>query len=181
MLGVQYAPIIDRLLPILGRVGINVVFQFPVAEGSQRIAYRERGSVSEVSVTEVAEPSAVIHLAVEYGDDGLPRMFGISSRDLGRLLGVNLRGVELPPGTVARLKAVNLQSVQLQTRPDGLRLLVNGKTLPYLAYSEEELNNAIDLYQQLFPAQEQTGEFLRQVLMMIQQADVDLTVRFPAE
>jgi len=179
MLNLQNAAIIRRVLPILQRFGVDVVLQFPIPEGAEPIPYRERGVSSTPPAGEAVEPSAVIHLAIEYREDGLPTLMGLTSRDLSRLTGADLRFAELSENTIAYLKAVNMQHVRLQTRPDGLRIFVNGMTLPYLAYSEEELNNAVDLYEQLFPAQTEFGEFLRQVLMMVQRADVDLAVQFP--
>ncbi len=178
MLNWQNAAIIQRVLPILQRFGMDVVLQFPVSEGVERIPYRTPGTPSS-SPTAKVEPSAVIHLAIEYREDGLPTLLGLTSRDLSRLTGADLRFTELPESTIAYLKSVNMQHVQLQTRPDGIRLFVNGMALPYLAYNEEELNNVVDLYKQLFPAQAEFGELLRQVLMMIQRADVDVAVQFP--
>lgn len=179
MLNLQNAALIRRVLPILQRVGVDVVLQFPVPEGAQRIPYRAMEASSTQAVVEDVEPSAVIHLSIEYREDGLPTLLGLTSRDLSRLTGADLRFAELPEGTIAYLKAVNMQHVQLRMRPDGIRVFVNGMSLPYLAYNEEELNNAVDLYKQLFPAQAEFGEFLRQVLMMVQRADVDLAVQFP--
>lgn len=178
MLNLQNAAVMRRVLPILQRFGVDVVLQFPIPEGAEPIPYRE-GGVSSTPSAEEVQPSAVIHLAIEYREDGLPTLMGLTSRDLSRLTGADLRFTELPESTIAYLKAVNMQHVQLQTRPDGVRIFVNGMTLPHLAYNEEELSNAVELYKQLFPAQAEFGEFLRQVLMMVQRADVDLAVQFP--
>lgn len=178
MLGVKNASVIRRLVPILERLGLDIVLRFPVAVGNDPIALHPQGAELP-TLADVEQPSAVVHLAVEYREDGLPSIMGLTSRDIAALTGTDLRFAELRDFQVAYLKDINLQNVEIETHADGLRVFVNGMELPRLAYSPEQLDALVNLYGQMYPGYQPSPAFLYGVLMMVQQADVDLVVQFP--
>jgi len=178
MLGVQNASLIHRLVPVLERLGVDVVLRFPVASGNAPVELHARG-VEPPTLADVEQPSAVVHLAVEYREDGLPSIMGLTSHDIAALTGTDLSFAELRDFQVAYLKDANLQNLEIETHADGLRVFVNGMELPRLAYSPEQLDVLVSLYGQMYAGYQPSPEFLRDALMMVQQADVDLVVEFP--
>lgn len=178
MLGVQNTSVIKRLVPVLQKLGFDIVLRFPVAPGSEPIKLHQRGA-EPPAPADVESPSAVVHLAVQYREDGLPSIMGLTSRDIAALTGTDLSFAELRDYQISYFKGVNLQNIEVETHADGLRMFVNGKALPRLAYSPEQLDALVGLYAQMYPGYQPPPEFLRDILMMVQQADVDLVVQFP--
>ncbi|MFQ5854275.1 MAG: hypothetical protein ACE5LU_01330 [Anaerolineae bacterium] len=178
MLNVQYTSMMTRLVPVLQRLGLHITLRFPVAPGNAPIALSQPGAQPSLNA-EVEQPSAVVHLAVEYREDGLPSVLGLTSQDIAALTQTNLWFVELSDDQIAQLKHGNLQNLEIEARADGLRMFVNGKELPRLVYSPEQLDALVSLYAQLFPGYQPSPDFLRETITMIQQADVDLMVQFP--
>jgi len=178
MLGVQNASVLQRLVPVLERLGLDVVLRFPVAPGNEPIKLHVQDTAPP-ALPDVEQPSAVVHLVVEYREDGLPSIMGLTSRDIAALTGTDLRFAELRDFQVSYLKDMNLQNIEIETHADGLRIFVNGMELPRLAYSPEQLDALVGLYGQMYPGYQPSPAFLYDVLMMVQQADVDLVVQFP--
>jgi hypothetical protein len=176
--GVQNTVLIQHVLPIIQKIGLNVVLQFPMAEGAEPIPLHQRG-MPLPDLEDPAQPSLGLSLAVNYREDGLPTVLGVTSRDLEQLTGANLSVLELTPAWVNYYKAVNLQNVELETHADGLRVYVNGQDLPYLSYSPAQIDNLTSLIGQLYPQQQGQAEFLREVLTLVQQADVDFVIQLP--
>ncbi|RME42231.1 MAG: hypothetical protein D6791_18250 [Chloroflexi bacterium] len=178
MLGVQNTSVIKRLVPVLQRLGLDVVLRFPVAPGNALIE-RHAPGVELPALADVEQPSAVVHLAVEYREDGLPTIMGLTSRDIAALTGMDLSFIELPDYYITFFKTINLQNVEIETHADGLRIFVNGKELPRLAYSPEQIDALVSLYGAMYPGFQPSPEFLKETFMMLQQADLDLIVQFP--
>jgi len=179
--GVPYAGVIRRFLPLLRHIGLDIVVQMPLAEGATLIPLRDvRSGLKEVAATSeaIAEPSAVVHLEVAYDERGVPSMAGISAEDLEMMTGYSLWMTKLNPAVLASLQAANIQHVALVTRADGLHLLVNGRDLPSLAWNEEHLNNAINLYAQS-NAPSPFVDMVKETLAQLGHADIRLVIRFP--
>jgi len=173
---VQFDTVIRRALPLVRRLGIDLVLRFPKADAAADVPLRARDARMP-AVGEGAEPSTVVQLAMQYTNDGLPSLMGLTSRDL-RPLGIDLAFMELPEPTVTMLKTAGLQSLRLVTRPDGIIVSVNDQALPHLAYSDAHLNNAIDLTAQLYGENPTIG-LLRNVVPLVRATNLDLTVGLP--
>jgi hypothetical protein len=176
--GVQNTEMIQRVLPIIQKIGLNLVLRFPTADGADAMPLHQRGTPLP-DLEDPDQPSLGVSLAVNYRDDGLPTVLGLTSRDIEQLTGANLRVLELTPAWVDYTKAVNLQNVEVETHADGLQVFVNGQALPYLSYSPSQLDNLTSLYGQLYPQQQGQAGFLRDVLTLVQQADVDFVIQLP--
>jgi len=179
--GVPYGRLIRRLLPLLQHIGLDIMVQMPLAEGATPIPYRDvKAGLMEVPETSeaTAEPAAVVHLEVVYDEDGVPSMAGISAKDLEAVTGYSLWAVKLDPTVLASLQAANIQHVALTMHSNGLRLLVNGRALASLVWSEEHLNNAVDLYVQA-NAPGPIIDMVKESVLQVGHADVRLVVRFP--
>jgi hypothetical protein len=174
--GMVQSPIVGKALPLLQRIGLDVVVTFP--SSGTPIAMHERGMRAPAVAMEPTGPQTGIQLGVAYTSDGLPSVLGMTSRDLLGL-GINLTFLELQPPTVQMLNGMNLQSVQVATQPDGIVLSVNGMALPRIGYSAEHLQNAIGLYGQLY-GESQITSIASNLVPLLEKADVDLQVALPA-
>jgi hypothetical protein len=174
---VAYDTIIRRALPLLRRLGIDLVLSFPRADGVAAIPLRLRNEVTLATAPET-EPTMVVHLQVDYSDEGVPSIFGVSTREL-EPLGVNLRFLELQPATLDDLESVDLQSLRLMVEGDGIFLLANGEALPHLAYSQQHLQNAVNLYTQLY-GQGSVADFISGAMPLVQAMDIDVTLNLPS-
>ncbi|MBC8449407.1 MAG: hypothetical protein H8D78_16800 [Chloroflexi bacterium] len=186
MFGTAYygnsAQLIRRLLPLLQRIGLDLVVQMPLADGATPIPHRApKASLMEVSgVAEaMAEPTAAVNLEVVYDERGMPYLAGISAEAIEMLTGPNtLWMTKLAPAAVDSLQAANIQHVALTTQSNGLHILVNGQTLPFLAWDEEHFSNALSLYVQSNAPSEYVN-MAQETVSQIGRADVRMVIHFP--
>ncbi|MCD6289734.1 MAG: hypothetical protein J7M34_04460 [Anaerolineae bacterium] len=168
---------IKTFLPFVQRTGIGVVLMFPKQEGAAEIPLREPSAIPQIKASEAA-PSVIARAEVAYDNDGVPSLLGISSRDLSKMTGMDMRMVELPPSLIAQLKALNVQHVELRARSDGVWIFVNGMELPHIAWNDALLTDTAGLYAQLNPGSPLI-DLVNFLLPSLVKTDVDLLVRFP--
>lgn len=172
---------IANVLPLLGKLGIDVVIQFPPASDATAIPLRERSQRVPAEDQEIGEPQAVIQALIQYDENGVPSIADVTIREIGDLAETDLSAVELPASTMQKLTNAGVQQATIMSAGDGLHVLVNEQELLLLAYNEQHLTNAIDVYGQV--AGDQKGEALAELLTnlepIIYGADIDLVVQFP--
>lgn len=176
----QTHPTIRRALPLLQRVGIDLVLLFPRAEGADAIPVRDRDQRA-LAVAAETEPTLVVQLGVDYAENGVPTILGVNTRDW-QALGVNLSFLELDQDTLDMLVEHHaLSNLGLELRSDGIIISANGARLPYLAFSEQHLNNAVRLYRRLYGSGWGT-DFAAGAVPLISaiDIDVDLNLNVPA-
>lgn len=174
---VQYDAMIRRALPLLQRLGIDLVLYFPRAEGVGAIPVRSRAERALAMEVET-EPTMIVQLGVDYAENGVPSILGVTTTEL-RALGVDLSFLELTQPTLDLLERADLSSLRLQVQGDGVTISANGERLPYLAFSEQHLNNAVGLYTQLYGSGPVT-DFAAGAVPLISAMDVDLMLDLPA-
>ncbi len=180
---VPNAPLMGRLAPFLQYLSISLAVQFPLPEGATAVAMRDPKSLFPVDVKAAqgevpAEPSAKLYALVDIDAEGVPSLLGLSVRQLQQDTGINLSAAQVSPTLMAQLAAGGVQHVQLQTRPEGLYLYLNGKPLPYLAWDKAHLATLADLLPKIM-ADQPWAPVAGQVVPGLQVADVRVTVRFP--
>jgi sulfur carrier protein ThiS len=172
---------------VLSRVGVPVVIKLPVDAGVSEAALRDSKTLPRVDTGEarasVGEKVLVLHLDVALDEQGVPTIAGTSMTDLqGALneagLPADLSSIKLDPATIASLQAANVLLLQVETEPEGLYLNVNGQRLPRVAWDDERLRNALELYGSLEPDSPYLP-LLQFFLPYIQPADVELGVALP--
>jgi hypothetical protein len=178
---VQHDTTIAKAMPLLGRVGVDLLARFPTQAGTPEIALRDRSQRALAKAPAIEEPTAVVHAVIAYSDDGVPSIAGITSREIAQLAQIDLRPVELTPEIVARLKTAGVQEIEAVTQSDGLHLGVNKRELVQVAYNEQHLMNAIDLYVQITGDEQGKvmATLLRNITPIVYGADMDLVVQFP--
>lgn len=178
MMDIQNTSVIRRLVPVIQKLGIHIVLRFPVTTGNEAISLHEQG-VELPTLADAEGEVPVIQLVVEYRDDGLPSIVGLTSRDIAALTGLDLSPIELTDANLQLVKSFNLQNVELETHADGLYVFVNGREMPRLSYSPEQLETLVTLYGQMYPGYQPAPGLLETALMTVQQADLDFIVQFP--
>lgn len=178
----QYDETIAKAVPLLGKLGLDVVVTFPLADGAEEIPVRERSQRVLAEGPGPEEPTAVIEAIIVYSAEGVPSIADISTREVGQLLQTDLSAVELPPSTMTLLQQAGIQQALIVSQPDGLHLSVNERELLQVAYNEPHLMNAVDAYAQLMPDEQSQmiAGLLRDAVPIIYGADIDLLVEFPA-
>ena len=77
-------------------------------------------------------------LVLDFGMDGMASIKNAALADLVGTLG-NV-DVSVPPSVVFALGASNIQHIQVSNTPEGLLLLVNGRSIPNISYDGDSLN-----------------------------------------
>jgi hypothetical protein len=181
-LGVPNGELIRRLLPLLRHIGLDIVVQMPLAPGSAIIPYRDpAGGLMETAASAAIEdPAAELKLQMSYDDSGVPSLLGMSAAVLQPMMGYTPG--QLDPGLIAQLKEAGVGQLSLQIQGDGLFIYVNDEPLPNVAWSEEHLGNALDLYEQMNEASwVPNADFVsmvRELVFQVGRSDVRLDVNF---
>ncbi|MER2598142.1 MAG: hypothetical protein ABTQ73_01310 [Caldilineales bacterium] len=146
-----YGELIGKLVPIVERTGLNIVLRFPMQTGASEIAMRDPAVAPEVlePETKSGDPSFVVRIDVNYDEQGIPTVAGISSRDLAAA-GIFLP-VELTPDTLAQFKANNVNELRFVSGSNGVFATVNGEALPQIGWNSALLDNSANLYAQINP------------------------------
>ncbi|MYJ78950.1 MAG: hypothetical protein F4047_12580, partial [Caldilineaceae bacterium SB0670_bin_27] len=77
-------------------------------------------------------------LVLDFGMDGMGSIQNAALADLVGTLGV--MDVAVPPEVVFAMGASNIQHIQVSNTPEGLLLLVNGRSIPNISYDGDSLN-----------------------------------------
>jgi hypothetical protein len=158
-----------------------------VAAGLEEAGLRDSKTLPMVDTDQarasVSEKVLILHLDVALDEQGIPTIAGSSMTDFqGALdeagLPVDLSSVRVDPAMIASLQASNILLLQVETEPEGLYLHVNGRRLPRVAWDDQRLRNALELYGSL-EADSPYMPLLQFFLPYIQPADVELGVFLP--
>lgn len=174
---------------IVSKLGIPLVLRFPLAEGATEAPLRDRGSLplvdTEAQRSSVAAPLLTAHIDVALDQAGVPTIAGHSIAEYQAAFAaagipLDLSSARLDPALVASLAAADIQVVQVETEPEGLYLYLNGAMLPNVAWDQERLNNAVDLFSQVQPDSPYLP-LLRFLAPYIQPADMELALFLPVQ
>jgi hypothetical protein len=170
---------VQRFLPIMRRVGIDLVLRFPVSAGVAEVPLVDPDEAVQVVAAASEEPaSAVVAFEVKYDANGVPAILGISASDLAAM-GLNAP-LALSPDVVRSLQAYNIQNMELRGKADGIFLYVNGQPLPNIVWDDVMLSNAADLWVQMNPgAAAQYVQVARTAMPLLNNADIAVMVHFP--
>jgi hypothetical protein len=179
LFGMGNTGMIGKFLPIVRRLGLDLVLRFPVAEGQAPVELIN----PDVAVNVAAAPSdtpasAVVAFEVKYDENGVPGILGITAADLAAM-GINAP-LALSPEYIALLQANNIQSMELRTKNDGIFIYVNGIALPNIVWDDAMLANAAETWVMANPGvQQQYVDIARSVAPMLNKADIAIMVHFP--
>lgn len=173
-----YIPLIQRFLPLARRLGLNLVVRFP-HEGAE-VALRDPAAPM-ASAEQPGSGAVAVRVVVNYDDQGVPSVAGISVKDLEALTGYDLYGLKLDPSFIKMMEDKGIQHVSLRSEADGLALAVNDKPLPSLMCNADCLKNSSDListlntYDGMGPINELVSKFGPE----LHNVNAELALRFP--
>jgi hypothetical protein len=174
---VENAQAIQRILPLVTRLGLDVVLRFPRAAGEAEIPFVDTSTVRNFQPTPTTDPASLVaKFEVRFDDQGRAGMATLSPDDLAAL-GVSAP-IKLSPETLANFKDGNIQNMEVRTKPDGGYVYVNNEPLPRLIWDTQLLKNAVDLYSKLSP-NAQMLPLIQQIAPYLDRADLDVLLRFP--
>ena len=100
-------------------------------------------------VDQVEDGDIVVDLPavlIEYDTSGQPGIGGIPLSALNAVIPAQVTDLlTLQPNNVRQLMDNNVERVQLNSRPDGLRITMNGQEIPSVGWDRERLRNAATL------------------------------------
>lgn len=174
-LKVDNAATLQRILPLVTRLGLDIVLQFP-HEGTD-IPFVDTSTVRNFQPTPTTDPPSLIaKFEVRFDDQGRAGLMTLTPDDLAAL-GVG-SPIKLSPEMLANLQAGNIQSMEIRTKPDGAFVYVNSEPLPRLIWDTQLLRNLVDLYSKLSP-DAQLLPLIQQVAPYLDRADLNILLRFP--
>lgn len=176
-LEVPNAALYNNIVPLITRLGLDVVLRFPTPAGATEIPLSPAGSAKNVTLAPTTDPaSAIIKFEVKFDETGAPGIMGLSGNDLKAL---GLSGLPtLAPDLVSKLQAGNIQHMEIQTKPDGVHIYVNVDSLPVIMWDGALLGNVMELYGQLSP-DSPLLPLIKIILPYLDRADIDILLHFP--
>jgi len=177
--GEQVQALIEKVGPILARVGLSVAVKFPLKDGEAAIPFASDEVALAAPAAPTGTPSAVVAFEVKYDEQGVPSIMGISAAELAQLTGNYSMPLALGQDTILRAQAVNIQTLQITSQADGLHLYVNGTPLPSLAWDQTMLDNTISLAVQVNPQLAPFEEIIKSFTPILTQTYISVLVHFP--
>ena len=176
MLNVQGLDVLKKVLPIVRRLGVNVVLRLPPAPGAEVIPLTDPNVPLPTPQADDGPDSVVAHMEVKYDGQGVPSILGISARDL-QTMGLNLP-LALAPSVIQALQANNIKTMELRSKPDGIFVYANDVALPNLSWDNTMLMNAAELYGQMNPTSPYVAA-VKQFVPAINNVNIALKLHFP--
>lgn len=177
MFRLPYLGLLQVLAPIIDRTGLNVVLRLPLQPGATEIPLRAGGVLPEAAVPDAEEAKAIIVMDVEFDAEGVPRLAGTTTRELGQAAYLDLSALELPAETLAALKDSGVEELRLRVGDEGVFIAVNDMVLPHLAWNNAALDSGLDLYDALTP-DSPLIKVLEVLVPELNNTNIDLVVRF---
>jgi sulfur carrier protein ThiS len=176
MFNVQGLDLLKKVLPIVRRLGVNVVLRLPPAPGAEVIPLTDPNIPLPTPQADDGPDSVVAHMEVKYDGQGVPSILGISARDL-QTMGLNLP-LALAPSVIQALQANNIKTMELRSKPDGIFVYANDVALPNLSWDNTMLMNAAELYGQMNPTSPYVAA-VKQFVPAINNVNIALKLHFP--
>ncbi len=121
---------------------------------------------------------ALPRIVIDIDSAGDPFIFGINIAEVAHYLGVDSSGLRLSQPTLAQLTASNIQQAELRQTGSTAILLINGKPMPLIGWSDTSLQEASDVAAALGVSNADTyGSFLP----LARRFGLDVALRFPRQ
>ena len=164
--------LIANALPVLRQVGLGVALNLPSAAGANLPAW----SGETTAATDAVDPAQLIGPfqigSVAFDEAGNLQIGSVAGSALG------LNGPLLDANTLAMLNSFGIDKLNITTEPNALKLSMNDRPLPSLAYDSASLAQVQPLVASFAPALAPT---LEQFLPKLQNAQLDVAVSFTGQ
>ncbi len=172
-------PFATQLAQLVPAIGADVLVELPTPAGVERIAPRPVGSGIEFPLRAApsGEAALVLHASGEYTADGTARVLGTPLVAWGRLLGADLRMLNLDPRAVPVFQQAGIKNMGLTIDSAGVSLLIDGEPIATVVLGgEESLELAVRLADRF---QVPFAEFIP-LAGRTQDLDIKVTVALPS-
>jgi sulfur carrier protein ThiS len=169
---------IANALPWLRKVGLGVALFIPSANGKPADIPNWKGETEITPETpeNVIGPMTIGGLA--FDDQGDASIQGVPVSELEKALGTSL-GISMDPNTIAMIKSLGADTIDIKLTPNGVALMLGDKPLPGIAYDSATLEQAVTLADAF--VDEQTAETLNKVTEILPNADVETVISLTGE
>ncbi len=172
MPNVPNANTIADWLPVARQIGLGATLTLPLAQGAPVVdAPRWKGETTvkqEAASTQPAiGPFKIESLAFDKQGNA----------KLGSVPLSNLAPVKLDANTLGLLSQLGLDKLAIKTEPNGIKLALNDKPLPGIAYDTDTLNQALAVAGPLLP-DPTLANMLKQVLPKLPATQLDVAISF---
>ena len=113
-------------------------------------------------------------LVLDIGADGSASIMNATVADLVATLGVDLN-LPIDGGTVFFMSMANIQHIQVSNTPEGLLLLVNGRSIPSISYDGDSLSALPEAINRLADV----GPMADLLVELVDQIGIGVIARFP--
>lgn len=114
-------------------------------------------------------------LVLDVQESGAISVGGQALTELGGGLGAGLAGVAIPPEIVQSVIAYKIQHIQIDNTQGGLLILINGQSIPSLAWDGEKLVATAEVLETLGGG----VALLERVLPLLTNVGIGVIIRFP--
>ena len=166
----EFQSVLNLVVPLIQHTGLDLALRFPKQPTAEEIPLRDVNTpIAAPTKAEAESPVAIVKARVTFDENGVPSILGVSTEELTNAGLADLRNVGLAPDTIQALQDAGIYSVSVKTTPEGLVFWINDEQLPYLVWNDEYLNQAADLYSQLYfmPGYEQQSELVKTFLPLL--------------
>ena len=175
--GVQQTGLLKQVVPLVQRLGLDLVLRFPSQPGAAEIPLPPDGAVAAFKTSPANEPaSVVVKFEVKFDENGAPSVMGISGTDL-ETLGIGALP-SLPPEQIRKLQENNIQHLELRNLPGGFYVFVNGEPLPSIVWDSSTLANLTEVYGQI-NADNPLLPVIQALMPYLDRGDIGILLHFP--
>ncbi len=175
--------LIDRAMPLVSRIGLNVLIRFPVAPEIAKLPVRSSAQRA-LPAAALSKQDAVgeVRVVLAYDEAGDPNLYGISEQEFKEIFNSDIMSLALEPWFVKELMKRNIQVVRLTSEGDGLAVSVNGTKMPSMQCDADCLGNLGAAFGALntYPQHEHLNAPIAEFAPYLRKIDADITLRFPA-
>ncbi len=178
----EFQTVLNLVIPIIQHTGLDIALRFPKQPTAEEIPLRNVNEpIAAPTKSEAESAVAVVKARINFDENGVPSLLGVSTQELSDAGLAGFRNVGLAPQTVRDLQNAGIYKVTVKSTPEGLVFWINDEQLPYLAWNNDSLNEAAALYSQLYfmPGYEQQRELVQMLLPFLDQVDGEVTLEFP--
>lgn len=169
---------IANYLPWLRKIGLGVRLDMPGSRGADIPRWRGETTVTEEVVDEPTLGPIVIASLV-FDENGEAYVEGVPLSQLESALGMAMPQL-LDANTLALLDAIGVETVRIETQPNGIDLFLNDEPMPGIAYDSARLESTL-AFAGAFVQDPQMADMLNQIVPLLPGADITAVVSFTGE
>jgi hypothetical protein len=150
-------PLLEKVLPMLTNLGVGVILRFPLAAGVEAVptyvvdqaALAAAEAAQAEFLASVGDTPPTIKIPVFYDADGGWRVGDLTDAEWTSLTGMPFNSVRLSPEMIANMQKAGINELSVYTDDSGIHLSINDMNLPYIGWSQGEINNVLALADEL--------------------------------